>query len=189
MQTAFYFDQTRCTGCATCQVACKDWNNLPAWTETWILIYYIEKGTCPNVFASYMIAPCYHCLEPACVEICPTKAITKSEENGIVVVDMALCIGREECGEKCLKVCPYDVPQFEPGQNGKMRKCDFCIDRQQAGKVPICVESCPTRAMEFGPMAELEKKYGSNRIAEGFEWSKRTQPAFIIKPKPVNIDS
>ncbi|MBU2648584.1 4Fe-4S dicluster domain-containing protein [bacterium] len=189
MQTAFYLDQTRCTGCATCQVACKDWNDLPAWTEHWIRIDYIEKGICPNVFASYMLTPCYHCIEPACAKVCPTAAITKLAENGIVVVNGELCIGREACGEKCLKVCPYDVPQFEAGQNGKMRKCDFCLDRLQTGKGPICVESCPTRALDYGPMAELEQRYGSNQTAEGFEYSKRTQPAFLIKPKPVKIDA
>lgn len=187
MQIAFYLDQSRCTGCATCQVACKDWNDLPPWTETWIRVDYVEKGRCPDVYAAYMVVPCYHCMDPACVKICPTEALKKLTDSGVVVVDRDLCIGRSECGEKCLKVCPYDVPQFETGDNGKMRKCDFCISRQQDGLIPICIESCPTHAMAFGPMNELSDKPGAGQEAKGFEYSKRTQPAFLIKPKPVTV--
>ena len=64
-----------------------------------------------------------------------------------------------------------------------MRKCNFCVDRWEAGKVPDCVEACPVRALDAGLLEELEQKYGDIREAEGFKYSKRTQPAVVFKPK------
>jgi anaerobic dimethyl sulfoxide reductase subunit B (iron-sulfur subunit) len=114
MQIGFYFDQTRCTGCGTCRVACKDWHNIPAGSENWIRVLYTEKGKFPDVFVSYTVVPCYHCLDPVCIPSCPAHAISKRDEDGIVVVDSEACLGNEECNVKCLTACPYDVPQFGP---------------------------------------------------------------------------
>ncbi len=129
MQIGFYFDQTRCDGCGACQVACKDWHDLPAGPENWLRVLYSEKGKFPDVFVSYMVAPCYHCLDPVCIPACPVRAISKRDEDGIVVVDAEVCLGNEECDVKCLKACPYDTPQFGPEPGAKMRKCNFCMDR------------------------------------------------------------
>ncbi len=185
MQVGFYFDQTRCTGCSACRVACKDWNDIPAGPENWMKVLYTEKGKCPDVYVSYMIAPCWHCQDPVCVSACPVTAITKRPEDGIVMVDSNACLGNEECDEKCLKACPYDAPQFGPDKGSKMRKCNFCIGRFTQGKLPDCVEACPVRAMDAGSLAELEKRYGTTTEAEGFKYSKRTKPAVIMKPKPL----
>lgn len=183
MQIGFYFDQTRCTGCFACQVACKDWHDVPAGPENWMRVSYTEKGRFPDVFVSYMVTACWHCLSPVCAEACPVDAITKREKDGIVTVDPEICLGKDECGAKCLKACPYDAPQFGPEENAAMHKCNFCIDRHEQGKVPNCVEACPTRALDAGPLEELQEKYGPCREAEGFKYSKRTKPAVIIKPK------
>ncbi|MFW5931297.1 MAG: 4Fe-4S dicluster domain-containing protein [Desulfosalsimonas sp.] len=183
MQMGFYFDQTRCTGCCACQVACKDWHDVPAGPEKWMRVLYNEKGEFPDVFVSYMVAACWHCASPICAEACPPEAISKREEDGIVTVDPDTCIGRDECGEKCLKACPYDAPQFGPEQNARMHKCNFCIDRLGQGKAPNCVEACPTRALDAGPIEELENKYGSGKHAEAFSWSKRTRPSIVLKAK------
>src|SRR6056297_3453587 len=148
MQMGFYFDQTRCTGCRACQVACKDWHDVPAGPENWMRVTYTEKGLFPNVFVSYMASPCWHCVSPVCAAACPVEAINKRPEDGIVTVDPEICLGRDECGAKCLKACPYDAPQFGPEENAKMHKCNFCIDRLAQGKVPNCVEACYTRALE-----------------------------------------
>ena len=106
MQVGFYFDQTRCTGCSTCRVACKDWNDVEAGPENWMRVTCTEKGKIPDVYVSYMIGTCYHCIDPVCMPACPVKALSKREEDGIVLVDSEACLGNEECDEKCLKACP-----------------------------------------------------------------------------------
>ncbi|MCF8035889.1 MAG: 4Fe-4S dicluster domain-containing protein [Desulfobacteraceae bacterium] len=183
MQMGFYFDQTRCTGCRACQVACKDWHDVPAGPENWMRVLYTEKGSFPDVFVSYMVSPCWHCISPVCAEACPVEAINKRPADGVVTVDPETCLGKDECGAKCLKACPYDAPQFGPEQNARMHKCNFCLDRLEQGKVPNCVEACYTRALDAGPIEELREKYGSGQEAEGFSYSKRTKPAVVIKAK------
>jgi anaerobic dimethyl sulfoxide reductase subunit B (iron-sulfur subunit) len=183
MQVGFYFDQTRCTGCGACQVACKDWNDIPAGPEKWMRMVYTEKGEAANIFVSYLAVPCYQCLEPVCIPACPVAAIAKREKDGIVFVDRAVCLGNTDCDEKCLKACPYDAPQFGPESGDKMAKCDFCAERWEQKKLPVCVESCPTRAFDAGPIEELMSKYGDIKEAEGFKYSKRTKPAVVFKPK------
>ena len=185
MQVGFYFDQTRCTGCSACRVACKDWNDVPAGQENWMRVLYTEKGKFPKPFVSYMVAPCWHCAEPVCTTACPVDAISKRAEDGIVLVDSDVCLGNEKCDVKCLKACPYDAPQFGPEDGAKMRKCNFCLDRHVEGKLPDCIEACPVRALDAGPIEELENKYGTSTEAEGFKYSKRTRPAVVIKPKPI----
>jgi anaerobic dimethyl sulfoxide reductase subunit B (iron-sulfur subunit) len=182
-QLGFYFDQTRCTGCGACGVACKDWHDIPAGPENWMRILYTEKGRFPDVFVSYLASPCYQCAEPVCASVCPPGAISKRDADGIVVVDTAACLGNEACDVKCQKACPYNAPQFGPEPAARMRKCDFCQERWPERKLPICVEACPTRALDAGPMESLKAKYGEVREAEGFAYSKRTQPAALFKPK------
>jgi anaerobic dimethyl sulfoxide reductase subunit B (iron-sulfur subunit) len=183
MQIGFYFDQTRCTGCSACRVACKDGNDIPAGPENWMRVHCTETGKYPAPFVSYMIAPCWHCLNPLCAEACPPKAISKLAESGIVIVDSEACLGNAACDERCRKACPYDAPQFGPQKGAKMRKCHFCLERFEAGRLPDCVEACPVRALEAGPLADLEAQYGTRREAADFRYSKRSQPAVVIKPK------
>ncbi len=64
-----------------------------------------------------------------------------------------------------------------------MRKCNFCLDRWSDNKLPICVEACPTRALDAGPLDELKAKYGDIQQADGFVYSNRTKPAIVLKPK------
>jgi len=180
MQTGFYFDQTRCTGCFTCVVACKDWHDVPAGPASYTRILPIEKGKYPDLFAAYLRTSCYHCAEPACVSACPAGAITKREKDGIVVVDNNLCLGKS-CS-LCLEACPYDAPQFRD-DNATMEKCDLCAERWDEGKKPICVEGCPMRALDAGPIEELKAKYGNINEATGFTYSKECQPTIVFKPK------
>lgn len=183
MQIGFYFNQTRCTGCSACRVACKDWNDVPAGPENWMRVEAIERGKLPNVYVGYMIVPCFHCTDPVCVPACPEKAISKRDEDGIVVVDSDACVGNAECKLGCLKACPYDAPQFGPEEGSKMRKCDFCLSRHLNSEAPICVATCPTRALDSGSLDELMEEYGPIQEAEGFKYSKRTAPAVVLKPK------
>ena len=183
MQIGFYFDQTRCIGCSACVIACKDWHDIPAGPEKWIRILYNEKGKFPDVFVSYMINPCYHCINPVCMPVCPVGAITKRIEDGIVIVDSKKCLGNEECNSKCLKACPYNAPQFGSEKGAKMRKCNYCVDRHLKNQPPVCIESCRARALDAGPLEELKKKYGHITKADNFVYSKTTKPAIVFKPK------
>ena len=106
-----------------------------------------------------------------------------------MLVDSDVCLGNADCDVKCLKACPYDAPQFGPEKGAKMRKCNFCLDRHLDGKLPDCIEACPVRALDAGPLIELEKKYGDNKEAVDFKYSQRTKPAVIIKAKTVPENS
>ena len=183
MQIGFYFDQTRCTGCGACRVACKDWHDLPAGPINWMRVLYREEGKFPEVFVSHLVAPCYHCEKPVCAPACPVTAIVKRQTDGIVVVDSQLCLGNVECDVKCLKACPYQVPQFAETAGAKMSKCNFCLDRWIEGRLPVCVDACPTRALDAGPLEEVRARHGDSREADGFAYSDRTRPAIVFRPK------
>jgi len=101
-----------------------------------------------------------------------------------VLVDYDTCLGRESC-DMCLKACPYDAPQFGTGQNAKMQKCNCCIDRLAEGKKPVCVDACPMRALDAGPIELLKRDYGDCRDAEGFTYITDLEPSIIFKPKTV----
>ena len=182
-QRGFFFDQARCIGCYTCMVACKDWNDIPAGPAKWIRVTSNEKGKYPDVSVTHLAISCLHCATPFCREACPVDAVTKREEDGIVVVDREVCIGGEECKSACLKACPYDAPQFGPEPNPKMQKCDFCLEEWEKGKQAICVSACPTRAMDAGPLEELEAKYGHGREAGGFSYHPKARPSIILNSR------
>lgn len=154
MALGFYFDMTSCTGCRTCQIACKDKNDLPIGTlyrheETY------ETGVYPAPGVFHLSVSCNHCAEAACVEGCPTGAMYKAED-GTVLHDKDLCIG---CGN-CANVCPYQVPKLLDTAAGiKAGKCDSCASIRANGGQPQCVAACPMRALEFGDLDELKKAH------------------------------
>ena len=182
MQIGFYLDQTRCTGCFTCVVACKDWYDIPAGSASCMRLKSIERGKYPELFVAYLPFPCFHCSEPSCVSTCPMNAITKRAEDGIVIVNQQECLGKDDC-QLCLEACPYDAPQFGPEENAKMHKCDLCSERWAEGKKPICVDACPMRALDAGPIEELQEKYGDINEAAGFFYDERLSPSVIFMPK------
>lgn len=111
MQYGFYFDQTRCIGCHTCVISCKDNNDVEAGPASWIRVKTLEKDRFPNPYLAFLFSSCYHCGEPACVIACPVGAITKREEDGIVVVDREKCQGKDKCAvcAPCQVACPAGV--------------------------------------------------------------------------------
>lgn len=183
MQLSFYFDQSRCIGCFTCVVACKDWNDVPAGPASWRRVMTTEEGKYPQPVVTFLSTACHHCVKPVCVTVCPVNAINKRDEDGIVVVDRDKCLGGESCGMLCRKACFYKAPQFGEEKDGKMQKCDLCLERWGEGKQPICVASCPTRALDAGPLEEMEAIYGTNRTARGFEYKSKLQPSVLLKSK------
>jgi anaerobic dimethyl sulfoxide reductase subunit B (iron-sulfur subunit) len=97
-------------------------------------------------------------------------------------VDKDACIGETDCGN-CKEACPYDAPQFGEEENAKMQKCNLCVDRWQEENKPVCVEACPMRALDAGPLDELRSKYGDVRETAGLEYSSEAQPSITFKQK------
>lgn len=182
MQMGFYFDQTRCMGCYACVVACKDWHDVPAGPASWKRVITIEKGTYPDLFIAFFSTACYHCAEPDCIPACPVGAASKRKADGVVVVDRQACLGKDNC-DMCLRACPYNAPQFGAEDNAKVQKCDLCFERLAEKKKPICVDACPMRCLDAGPIEELQAKYGDIREAEGFAYSGKLVPSIVFKPK------
>lgn len=178
-QYAFYFDQSRCYSCQACSVACKDWNGIDPGPEKWMTVYEWEQGSFPDLRVHNLAFPCGHCEDPICVKSCPNGAIFKEDKYGAVLVDQDKCKGSRQC----VIACPYGAPKFASDAAGtKMSKCTMCIDRLEKGQKPICVESCPLRALDFGTLDEMIAKYGDQRRLEGMPDERTTKPAFLVKP-------
>lgn len=177
-QYGFYIDLSRCIGCNSCLIACKQWHDIEPGPVKWMRVFQWETGAFPNVELHHLPMLCLHCEKPVCVSACPNHALEKESRYGAVTVNPLKCTGER----KCWQACPYGAPQFaEDGKASPMTKCDMCIDRLNDGLKPICVLSCSMRALEFGLMEELKEKYGESK------WhpisSKATLPAVIYKPK------
>lgn len=182
-QLGFFVDVSKCSGCKTCAVACMDAHNLPVGMNFRKVHEYAggnwkqaaDGSWAQDVFGYYVSLGCNHCSDPACVKVCPTKAHHKRAEDGLVVIDATKCIG---CG-LCAQACPYHAPVLDETAH-KMRKCDACLDRLQRGLQPICVESCPNRAIEFGDIEELRKKHGKLAEVAPLPQASKTQPNLVL---------
>ena len=164
-------DLTKCIGCGSCSVACKLWNGTsfdkekPATNETgkdailndknWTIVTKHEvKNTEGKPIWRFVKQQCMHCVEPACVSACFSKALQK-DENGAVVYYPDLCVG---C-RYCLVACPFDVPKYEWEKALPLvTKCQMCSSRIANGDSPACVGVCPTNVMKFGNRDELLKE-------------------------------
>ena len=178
-QYGFFYDQSRCTGCKTCAVACKNWYGLPSGPVKYLRVYEYEKGSFPDVRLHFQWVPCYHCEEPVCVSNCAPRAMYKETKYGAVLIDSEKCDGCRVCYD----VCPYGAPVFESDEPGvKAQKCTMCIDRLELGEQPVCVLACPTRALDFGPLSSLTVRYGERRDLEDMPSSQATKPAVLVKP-------
>lgn len=167
-QYGMLIDVRRCIGCHGCSVACKAEFDVPlGFTRSWV--EYVEKGTHDDVSRSFLPRLCNHCTEPQCVDVCPTGATWKRDEDGIVVIDEDICIG---C-KYCIQACPYDVRFINP-VTGTADKCDFCLHRVSQGVAPACVEACIGDARIFGDLNDPESKI-SRMMA--------TNPVTVLRPE------
>lgn len=143
MQFFLLFDGNKCVGCYSCEVACKQENDVPPGPR-WIRV--IRKGPWPvpsGLRMTYQLERCRHCGRPPCIDACPVSAIWK-QENGIVKIDQEKCIG---C-RSCIEVCPFKAPQFND-EKKTVQICTLCEHRIEKGLGPSCVENCMTRAIQF----------------------------------------
>ena len=179
-QYGFFFDQSRCTGCRACSIACKGWYDIPPGPLKYMRVYQWEQGAFPNLRLGLLAINCYHCEKPACMDACPHQAIFKEEKFGAVLVDQERCQGERECWE----ACHYGAIVYASDKRGeKAQKCTMCIDRLEEGQLPICVHSCSLRALDFGTIDELRKKYGDLDSLEELPDGSITRPSVVFKPR------
>lgn len=174
-QMGFYIDTTRCINCKTCEIACKDINDLAVGLRL-RRVHTFEDGEFPEVYAYNISMSCHHCEDPACVRNCPARAYTKRDEDGIVTHDPERCIGCRYCSW----VCPYGAPQFDP-RSGTVKKCNMCLGLIDAGESPACVSACPTRAIEIGELSELTRRPGSTISLHYLPAPEMTRPSSRYK--------
>jgi formate dehydrogenase iron-sulfur subunit len=183
----FFTDTSVCIGCKACEVACKEWNMVPEdglvftghsydnsghlGANTWRHVAFIEQerpiaieddGDAADGMRWLMSSDvCKHCTHSACLDVCPTGAIMRTE-LGTVVVQEDVCNG---CGY-CVPACPFgvlDKPEIE--QDGRVWKCTLCYDRTREGMTPACAQACPTESIQYGQLDELRLK-ADERLAE-----------------------
>lgn len=184
-QYGFFFDQSRCYGCKACSVACKDWYDIAPGPEKWMSVYMWETGVFPRPRINVLAFSCGHCDNPVCMAACENGAITKDEKYGAVLVDSDLCQG---C-RNCFDACPYGAPKFASDEPGtKMSKCTMCVDRLENGDMPVCVNACPMRALDFGPIEELVEKYGACQQLPEMPAPGMTHPNWVAKEAEVKHD-
>ncbi len=168
-QLGLVIDLDICVGCHACATACKEWNAsghmgpLPdfnpygdgAWGVWFNRIHSFEEGDGDGARTIHFPKSCLHCEEPACVTVCPTGASYKRAEDGIVLVNEAICIGCKLCSW----ACPYGAREFD-ADDGVMKKCTLCIDRiynehlAPEDRQPACVMVCPVSARHFGDLGD-----------------------------------
>ena len=148
-QLVLYFDEEKCSGCLSCMIACS-YSHFGVIDLTKAHIRIVEN---PDKPASFIAAHCAHCEHPICEASCPTGALKKSEETGIVTINEMLCIGCKSCNY----ACPLSMPWFDE-EAGVSRKCDLC---QELG-YPRCVMFCTTGALKLIPRVEARKLVGGD---------------------------
>lgn len=156
MQYAFHFNVDRCAECFAYEVACKSAHDLaphvqerpgakgPRYRQV-VELKDEHAAGCP---IQYVSMACMHCGSADCMAVCPAKAIYRDPKFGAVLVDHDRCIGCRYCSW----ACEFGAPQF--GEDGRMQKCDMCIDRLREGLQPACVENCCGGAITFGPVLD-----------------------------------
>jgi formate dehydrogenase iron-sulfur subunit len=169
----FFTDTTVCIGCKACEVACKQWNQLPAaaggqntlsgdsYDNTrkldgthWRHVQFIEQFTEDRKDGRWLLMSdvCKHCVQAGCLEVCPTNAIIRTEFD-TVVIQSDVCNG---C-KACIAACPFGVIDINPVSK-TAQKCTLCYDRLQNGMEPACSKACPTDSIQFGSVKELRER-------------------------------
>jgi formate dehydrogenase beta subunit len=199
-------DTTLCTACRGCQVACKQWNEMPGlrtkqtgtyqnppdlqW-NTWTLIRFqehVDKATGKFQWI-FRKDGCMHCTDAACVKVCPSGALYPTPLK-TVGIHRDKCIGCKEC----VSACPFNVPRHD-AKTDKIYKCDLCYDRISQSQPPSCVKSCITKALTIGPKDEMikkaydrVKKLGGDANVYGDKFVDGTHVIYVLEFKPEVYD-
>jgi formate dehydrogenase iron-sulfur subunit len=168
MRMGFFTDTSICIGCKACEVACKEWNDVPddgldflamsydntgaLGADTWRHVAFVEQRADAGVRWLMSSDVCKHCTHAACLDVCPTGALFRTE-FGTVVVQQDVCNG---CGY-CVPACPFGVIDKREA-DGRVWKCTLCYDRLKADMTPACAQACPTESIRFGPLDELRER-------------------------------
>ncbi|MBN2061895.1 MAG: 4Fe-4S dicluster domain-containing protein [Deltaproteobacteria bacterium] len=155
-QLAFSFDISRCSGCYACVVACQDQNDFTGNDVAFRHVTLYEEGEYPSARILFISTSCFHCGDAPCLMVCPTGAIFRIDENGIIVINRDLCIGCHSCE----LACPFGAPKF--AEDRKMVKCDMCSIRMEHHMAPACVRACPSRAIDVGSLEEISRRKSEN---------------------------
>jgi formate dehydrogenase iron-sulfur subunit len=177
---AIFIDPSKCIGCRGCQVACKQWNSLPAECTncegsyenpknlsaiTYTLVRFNEKEEKGKINWLFAKEQCRHCDDPGCMYVSDDTAVIKHDSGAVVYTDK---MKGKALGQEAVEGCPFGVPKYN--DKGLIGKCTFCVDRVEAGMKPACVHSCPTGALMFGDkdkMLALAKTRIEELKAEG----------------------
>ncbi len=194
MSKSFFIDTTKCTACRGCQVACKQWHDLPAEKTTnrgsyqnppdlsfttYKLVRFNEKVVDGKLKWLFFPEQCRHCIEPPCLDTAddPT-AIFKDPATGAVIYTKNT---KNLDAKAIIDSCPYNVPRV--AADGTLAKCDMCLDRVQNGEQPACVKTCPSGAMHFGESADM-LALAQKRLAEV---KKDFPKAALLDPEDVQV--
>jgi formate dehydrogenase iron-sulfur subunit len=171
----FYTDTTVCIGCKACQVACHQWNSLPAERQrlslpvisgnsydntgsfsdvNWRHVKFIEQFSPDRKSAAWLMMSdvCKHCVNAPCLEVCPTGAILRTEFDTVFINEPA-CNGCRDC----VTACPFGVIHMSEERH-VAQKCTLCYDRLQHGLAPACAQACPTSSIQFGKITDLKQR-------------------------------
>ena len=170
---AMVIDSAKCFDCRACILSCQLENDvLPGYSRNWIKTNSLETP----LGMHFQPGNCMQCDDPTCVDACPTGATYKDTADGIVKVRKNLCIG---CGS-CIPACPYGARHTHP-EKKIVDKCDYCEARRTAGKIPACVETCPTQARTFGnvnnPHSQVAFLLKTQKIIRVVNQASDTDPA------------
>ncbi|MBU0719006.1 MAG: formate dehydrogenase [Planctomycetes bacterium] len=167
---SFLIDTTKCFACRSCQVACKQWNDLPAEDPVptnrgsyenppdlshsqWLKIQFKETERSDGTLAwNFVRNSCRHCVDAPCKQkAVNADSITIDEETGAVLFNEGTA---NESYAEIRLACPFDIPRQDPA-TGQLFKCRMCIDRVHNGELPACAKACPSDAIEFGDREEM----------------------------------
>jgi formate dehydrogenase iron-sulfur subunit len=194
MSKSFFIDTTLCTACRGCQVACKQWHDLPAEItknrgtyenppdlsfNTYKVVRMREQVVDGELKWLFFPEQCRHCIEAPCLETAgDPSAIYRDDKTGAIIFTANT---KNLDADEIIEACPYNIPRKAP--DGTLAKCDMCIDRVENGLPPACVQTCPAGAMNFGDREEM-LALAKKRLAE----VKKTHPkAMLIDEDTVSV--
>ena len=161
----FLVDTSRCIGCRSCQVACKQWNKLDADTTKnqgtfenprdltpalFNRIRFVEKADDKGGMSwQFLNERCMHCGDAGCMKVCPSPGALYRTKDGVVAYNKEKCIS---C-KYCVSACPFNIPRYDT--DDKVSKCHLCLDRIGGGMTPACAKACPTETLKYGNRNQL----------------------------------